>query len=70
MTLIPKEAINIANIMLRTGSRYQNEGFTLIKACDITMEMANTVEIKALITIMVNDNFCLFVHVAPPSYSV
>lgn len=36
--------------MPSTGSRYQNEGLTLIKTCDITMDIANTVETSVLIT--------------------
>lgn len=36
--------------MLNIGSRYQKDGFTLIKACDMMIDTANTVEINVLMT--------------------
>lgn len=56
--------MNKASTMLNIGSRYQNEGLTLINACDIRMDIANTVEIKVLMTVGQSVQvICFFVRV-------
>lgn len=43
--------MKMASTMLKIGSIYQKEESTLIKSCDMIIDMANTVEITVLITI-------------------
>lgn len=50
MTLIPNKIMKMAKITLKIGSRYHQERFTLINACDITMDMAKMVDTRVLIT--------------------
>lgn len=49
-TLRPKPTMKRASTMLKIGSKYQKEGFTLMRACDMTIDIAKTVEIKVLMT--------------------
>lgn len=49
-----------ASMMLSTGSRYQKERLTLISAWDIMMDMANTVEMRVLMTVGGGQVICLF----------
>lgn len=61
--------MNKASTMLSIGSKYQKDGFTLIKSCDITMDMANTVEIKVFMTIVFVYFLNCFFQISNKSYT-